>query len=297
MANDPKPLVDLLTGLPEAADYDAACAALMAIAPGRRFVAELTRRNRNADTQMILGAMARIEAAVRGDSAPHIPAIVTREFTEVAAAIDRAVAALAVVQVPTDTILAAVERIQDIAFVLHERPVELTLCDALDAAVRDIADAVAHADATAEPQGLRQVTELLRALARRVNAMIALALESDATDLPAAEIEEPAPTAVSTAAEPADTDAATLAAAVAVLAASMPVHGEVGLPSQNYSEDRDAGPATPPAQATLVALPQSKPSAEPANGSETAPGEGADDGASFSALDVLSEEELLALFS
>jgi hypothetical protein len=271
MPKEPEQLVDILAALPGAADYDAAYAALMATDAGRRFLAELTRRNRNADTQMILGAMARVEAAIRGDPAPHIPAIVTRELTEVAAALDRAAAALAVAQVPTAAILAAVERIQDIAFVLHERPVELTLCDALDAAVRDIADAVAAADADGQTKGLRRVTELLRALARRVNAMIALALEAAVADLSSVGVAEAASAAAPTPSEPADTDHATLAAAVAMLAATMPAESEA-------EPLRDAS--------TSGAAPTVRPEAE-----------AADDFAPLGALEALSEEELLALFS
>jgi hypothetical protein len=298
MPKEPRTLVDVLAGLPNGADYDVAYASLMATDAGRRFLAELTRRNRNADTQMVLGAVARVEAAIRGDAAPQIPAIVTRELTEVAAALDRATAAVAAARVPAEAILAAVERIQDIAFVLHERPVELTLCDALDAAVRDIADAVAGADADGERQGLRRVTELLRALTRRVNAMIALALETDATDLPSTGGAQAASAAGTTPSEPVDDDA-TLAAAVAMLAASMPAPSDAVLPSQDFFEHREAAPGTPAEQVTVAALSQSDSSAEPANTSEAArnESEGADDGAPLRALEALSEEELLALFS
>jgi hypothetical protein len=273
-----------LAGSPDPADYDAAYAALMATAAGRRFVAELTRRNRNADTQMLVGAMARVEAAIRGDPAPHIPAIVTRELTEVAAAIDRAAISVAAAQVPTAAILAAVERIQDIAFVLHERPVELTLCDALDAAVRDIVDAVAGTDADGEPQGLRRLMELLRALARRINAMIALALDAEANSAPAA-----------TPSDPDDADA-TLAAAVATLAMSMPPEPE-SESLRDYLEDHPAESAASSDYATVVLPSNSSP--ELKNGDEAVPdnGEGTEGGAPLSALEALSEEELLALFS
>lgn len=185
-----KALADLLAGLPDAVDYDAVHAALVATTGGRRFVEELTRRNRNTDTQMVLGAMARVEAAIRGDPAPKIPAIVTRELTEIAAAIDRLAAGLAVAKTPATSVIAALERIQDVAFVLHERPVEDSLCDALDAAVREISDVVAAAEE--KPPGAPVAAELLRALAHRVSMMIALALEADDADLPSVPAESEA---------------------------------------------------------------------------------------------------------
>jgi hypothetical protein len=99
--------------------------------------------------------------------------------------------------------------------------------------------------------------------------------------------------------EPVDADDATLAAAVAMLAASMPAPSDAVLPSQDFFEHREAAPGTPPEQVTVAALSRSDSSAEPANGSEAAQNEaeGADDGAPLRALEALSEEELLALFS
>jgi len=67
---------------------------------------------------------------------------------------------------------AAIERIADIAFVLHERDVERSLCDALDAAVRDIgaADALKRTSA----QRAREAAALLRELTRALNEMVAM---------------------------------------------------------------------------------------------------------------------------
>jgi hypothetical protein len=68
---------------------------------------------------------------------------------------------------------AAIERIADIAFVLHERDVERSLCDALDAAVRDIgaADALKRASV----QRGREAAALLRKLTHALNEMVAMA--------------------------------------------------------------------------------------------------------------------------
>jgi len=70
-----------------------------------------------------------------------------------------------------DAIASAIERIADIAFVLHEREVEPSLCDALDAAMREISEA--NARNRASVQRAHEAAELLRALAQRLDAMMA----------------------------------------------------------------------------------------------------------------------------
>ena len=136
MPNDPLALPQILAELPDEAGYDAVHAALMATERGRRFLTEYADRNRHADTTAIVGAIARIEATLRGDGPPRADA--TGDLMEIAAAIDRIEAALAAGTTPAPDISAAIERLLDIAFMLHERPVEATLCDGLDAAIREI---------------------------------------------------------------------------------------------------------------------------------------------------------------
>jgi len=68
---------------------------------------------------------------------------------------------------------AAVERIQDIAFALRECAVDAALCDALEAATREVAEAVARGEAAA--QRLQAGFKLLGILTDRVEAMIASA--------------------------------------------------------------------------------------------------------------------------
>ena len=62
MANLPVP-----ASLSEA-DYEAIEGAVMETARGRWFLAEYARRNRNADTTMLLKALDRIEGAMRGQT-------------------------------------------------------------------------------------------------------------------------------------------------------------------------------------------------------------------------------------
>src|SRR3954447_19311503 len=59
--------------LPSEADYDAISAAFMETSRGRWFLSEYAKRNRNADTRMVLDAVARIEQnlAAQKDAAPE----------------------------------------------------------------------------------------------------------------------------------------------------------------------------------------------------------------------------------
>ena len=141
------PLAQILSGLPDEADYDAVHAALMATERGRRFLTEYADRNRHADTTAIVSAIARIEATLRGEGPPRADA--AGDLMEIAAAIDRIEAALAAGATPAPDVSAAIERLLDIAFVLHERPVEATLCDGLDAAIREISQANMRSESTA----------------------------------------------------------------------------------------------------------------------------------------------------
>lgn len=118
-------------------------------------------------------AVARNDRPV-AQSFPQVPAIPPRDLAELAAAVDRLEALLAAAAGFETVGSDAIERIADIAFVLHERDVEASLCDALDAAVRDLGDADARAQANVER--IRQAAELLRELSRRVNGIIARSL-------------------------------------------------------------------------------------------------------------------------
>lgn len=73
--------------MPGEADYDAISAAFMETSRGRWFLSEYAKRNRNADTSMVLDAVARIEAniAAQKDAAPK------HELGEALAAIRQAI--------------------------------------------------------------------------------------------------------------------------------------------------------------------------------------------------------------
>ena len=251
MPNEPSALPEILAGLPDAADYDAVHAALTATEAGRRFLAEFAARNRNADTTMVVAAIARVEAAIRGEGAPA-PPVRAGELVEIAAASDGIRTALAAGATQAAKLAAASERLQDLAFTLHERAVEAPLLDALDAAVAELAAAAAASDGGA--------VALLHALASRVAEMIG---ERGAAP-PAAGAEELPPPADLFATAANDGDAFVQAVASLAAAAAAPAAEEsVPLPA-------------PPAEAVAAEVPpadasEEPPVAGPASGQGAAP--------------------------
>ena len=244
MPNDPLALI--LAGLPDEADYDAVHAALMATERGRRFLTEYADRNRHADTAAIVGAIARIEATLRGDGPPRADA--AGDLMEIAAAIDRIEAALAASATPASDISAAIERLLDIAFMLHERPVEATLCDGLDAAIREISQATMRSESTAT--GVREAAELVGALAGRVREMMALSIAVRGTHQPAgANVDA---TSGAGFFELATNDGDTFAAAVAELAASLPTLSEAPSEPVEAAPEPESGQGAPAPAAEIA---------------------------------------------
>jgi len=121
---------------------------------------------------------------------PQITAGSSNELTGIAMAIER-VEALLVAYGLVPGGADAIERIADIAFVLHERDVEASLCDALDAAIRELNNA--NVVKQANVQHVRQAAELLRELSLRVADMIALLQVSPAAAADQAAASDAAP--------------------------------------------------------------------------------------------------------
>jgi chemotaxis protein CheZ len=178
-----------------AADYEAIEAAVMETARGRWFLVEYARRNRHADTEMLLGALERLENVIRNEAVlPTADRIrfglvamakaITQTKAEIAAIkphaapgrIEEASEELdSVVQATesaTSDILAAAERIQEIAWTLREQGHKPETCDLLDDQATDIYTACSFQDLTG--QRTRKVIGVLRYLESRINAMIEL---------------------------------------------------------------------------------------------------------------------------
>ncbi len=163
---------------------------------GRWFLAEFARRTRQADTKLVLDAIARLEHALaekaggadlermRADLLDMADAI-TRTKTEIAAikpeggdpsqivrATDELDAIVAVTERATSDILNSAEQIQEIAWTLRERGTDPNACDRIDALTTETYTACSFQDITG--QRTRKVIDALHFLERRLEAMIAI---------------------------------------------------------------------------------------------------------------------------
>ncbi|HEX2215672.1 MAG TPA: hypothetical protein VHG27_03105 [Xanthobacteraceae bacterium] len=143
---------------------------------------------------MLLAAMARLERLVRTENMATVEQV-RAGLVDMAAAIDRTKAEIAALkperelgrieeateeldaivnatEKATSDILAAAERVQEVAWTLREQGVEPRDCDLLDARAIDIYTACSFQDLTG--QRTRKVTQVLRYLEWRIDAMIAL---------------------------------------------------------------------------------------------------------------------------
>jgi chemotaxis regulatin CheY-phosphate phosphatase CheZ len=184
---------------PSLAESYAALEALLRASPrGRWFLAEYARRNRSAETDMLLEALARIEQAVTR-SAPRqaVPGNVFAELVDMSEAIARTRREIAQIRPPhqldqfdqqlynatleldhiveatekaTSDILEAAEEIQEVAWTLREKGTDMALCDKIDQRATDIYTACSFQDITG--QRTEKVVKALRFIEQRINAMI-----------------------------------------------------------------------------------------------------------------------------
>jgi chemotaxis protein CheZ len=176
------------------ADYEAIEAAVVETNRGRWFLAEYARRNRHADTKMLLTAIDRLEAAIRGERTAESVDRIRFDLVEMAKAIARTKAEIAAIkpdveqtgkfgeateeldsivsttEAATSEILAAAEQVQEVAWTLREQGLDPEVCDLLDARATAIYTACSFQDLTG--QRTRKVIQVLRYLEGRINAMI-----------------------------------------------------------------------------------------------------------------------------
>ncbi|MCZ8183094.1 MAG: hypothetical protein O9322_09005 [Beijerinckiaceae bacterium] len=187
--------------------YEQIEAAVMETARGRWFLQEYARRNRQADTAMVLGAIERLQRQLIDAPAVGAPAPVVHtaqplpyerlqgDIIEMARAIARAEreirqirhdgvtatqyssasdeldAVVATTEKATSNILSAAERIQEYAWTKREQQSgDLADCDMLDACATEIYTACGFQDLTA--QRIRKVVDALRFLDERLKSIL-----------------------------------------------------------------------------------------------------------------------------
>ena len=162
------------------AEYAAIEATICATERGRLFLAEHARRNRGADTEMLLGAISRLEQTVTADRGHPAFGQLRGNLVDMAEAIRRTKAEIAAISASnteqtrlsqaslaldaivreteraTSDILGAAEAIQEAAWTLRERGADATACDDLDRLATAIYTACSFQDLTAQRTAEKQ---------------------------------------------------------------------------------------------------------------------------------------------
>jgi hypothetical protein len=321
--------------LPPDADYDALCEALMASARGRWFLEEYAKRNRNADTGLVLDAIARVEAVVRSEQAHQASQGVRIELLEMARTIAQTRADVAEAK-PERTaspsasgtdVFAAAGRLQEVAWTMREHGLDMAMCDQ----ITDLSTAILSASSLrANPNDGRaqKLAEVLSSLEQRIDAMLRAAAEPPPSDGSADRVapQQPQLSAVELPAEAApppvepDKQAAAVAAALPEAALSFPavaepVEAEPEPASEQPVIDLDPIALQPRRAPMAAAAPEPPPAPPPAAAPDdaetddfllaplplpgTSPTPGSDKPAAdpLAAMRTLSAHELIALFT
>jgi hypothetical protein len=129
---------------PSEADYDAIREAFMETSRGRWFLGEYAKRNRNADTRMVLDAVARIEETMAAQKKPPPDPGLDEALDAIRAALDAAkiAASAALGDLALEENLAPVRKgarvIREIAWRLREIGADGRICDLIDSQVSAI---------------------------------------------------------------------------------------------------------------------------------------------------------------
>ena len=251
--------------LPSEADYDAISEAFMETSRGRWFLGEYAKRNRNADTTMVLDAVARIEETLAAQRKPVRDPLFDEALARFRTALSEAreAAKAAVGDLAIEENLAPVRKgarvIREIAWRLREIGADSRICDLIDSQVGAIEGAAGKLDPA-------DLAAALNGAFDHVEAKIAAFEASDATaSVPPAEAspsnrlnEAPAEvgdtieTAGTAEAEAATVDPAVTDEAVATVAV------------ETVSEPADAFDASDEAMLDMVALEMSAPDTDAA---------------------------------
>ena len=129
---------------PSEEDYEAISKAFMETARGRWFLGEYARRNRNADTRMVLDAVARIEQSLSAQKPEPSDEALAEALTAIGGAIEQARTAIsaALDQFALETALAGMHKgirvIREISWRWREIGADGRICDLIDSQINGI---------------------------------------------------------------------------------------------------------------------------------------------------------------
>lgn len=198
-------------------DYETIEAAVMETARGRWFLSEFARRNRTADTEMLLDAIRKLQTAVTEQEGEDTFGRIRKDLMEMSAAIAqtrREISAMhpeatdgsriieateeldAIVESTekaTSEILNAAEQVQEIAWTLREQGAGDGPCDRLDGLTTSVYMACSFQDLTGQRTG--KVVKVLRFIENRINSMVDIWGLDDIEVKPISEHSDPRPDA------------------------------------------------------------------------------------------------------
>ncbi len=154
--------------LPSEEDYDAISQAFMETSRGRWFLGEYAKRNRNADTRMVLDAVARIEETLAAQKQPAPESRLTEALAAIRHAVDeaQAAAAAAVEGLALEENLAPVRKgariIREISWRWREIGADGRICDLLDSQVSAIEGACGQISSTSPQAALSAAFDLIK---------------------------------------------------------------------------------------------------------------------------------------
>jgi hypothetical protein len=175
MADEPFALSTVMPATPADADYDTLCAAVMETARGRWFLQEFARRNRHADTERLLEAIARLRSVAGPNQAGQAGDGLREDLLEMARTIAHARAEGAPTAAgdparATGDIIAAAERLMDVAWTMRERGLDMATCDQIESLAKTLLAAAAVRDQNRERAHL--LGNALHDLEQRIGRMI-----------------------------------------------------------------------------------------------------------------------------
>src|SRR5262245_27677939 len=187
MPDEPFALSILPSPPPAERDYDAIHGTVMESARGRWFLDEFARRNRHADTRLVLAAIERLEAVMRGSREREAYHSFRGELLDMARTIARTraevaeskpeppeprkpIAAEAASAAAGGDVFAAAERIQDVVWTMRERGFDPRTC----AQIESLASTILSATSLRDPNDhrTRKLGEVLQYLERRIDSML-----------------------------------------------------------------------------------------------------------------------------
>jgi hypothetical protein len=190
---------------PSEADYEAIREAFLETSRGRWFLGEYAKRNRNADTRMVLDAVARIEETLAAQKAPVRDPRFDEALAALRAALNeaRAAASAALSELALEENLAPVRKgarvIREISWRLREIGADGRICDLIDSQVGAIEGASAKIAVTDPARSLNGVFDLIEA---QLAAFEAQDEETDQDILVAKELHDEGPEAAARMAAP-----------------------------------------------------------------------------------------------